>query len=787
MATWDDISTPVQTAAATPPAGDASPSPSAGGDTQYAAVDPIARNIAGIESGGDYTKLGPTTHTGDRAIGKYQIMGANVPAWTQEALGKAMTPDEFHRNPDAQEQTAKFQLKKLYDKYGNARDVASVWHSGVPYDQAVKEGRADQLGTTTQSYADRVASGASSTPDDPWSAISDPVSPGPGAESTTTVTPTSSTTPPSQKSMRQQSMDEAAATVNRGFGQPADHWAGRYTVAFGKPLTDAVSDFIDGAAKISNPAELPNLLQNLIKIASPLAVPGQALGEAVYQAGTDAKLDPGLVAGLATAASLGMGALTPLPGGKAAPATPLQGSTAARAAATEAEAAAARGEQWAGAARTEAETKAQDAAAAASATPPAPATRPEATAALAPAEVTPAQGAQAVEAGLQQGLKEVKDPVQGIYKAVEENAANAGLGVDPGKYQQIHQQLSAIKDELGTTLTGPAKDVIDGILGKLDRGEKLTFADLAPYKSQLDTLFPGKTPLGATPRTAALYQFKWDVRKMMSDLLTGDDKNWFDAANAMWRDQVIPRQTRLALVQKSDPAVVIERLFGNGTTDKQATIAGQIFRDLGENSAHAEALRQGIASRMIAGASDAEKALKPKDLLRAYDAMQDDYRAAVFNPGAQQFFQKLRADLAAGPALAAEAKTAAGTAAAAEKTASAAESLAAKGRAAAASARATAQAPNTLAKLTSKGLEFAVLEGMAGAVDQLFPGAGNAMRAGGAIRLLLPADRLADALANSTTANALARALYLPANSALVPTTLKLLQQKGLIHREPTP
>src|SRR5688500_8767678 len=44
--------------------------------------------IAGIESGGRYNAIGPRTKNGDRAYGKYQVMGNNVPVWTKAALGR---------------------------------------------------------------------------------------------------------------------------------------------------------------------------------------------------------------------------------------------------------------------------------------------------------------------------------------------------------------------------------------------------------------------------------------------------------------------------------------------------------------------------------------------------------------------------------------------------------------------------------------------------------------------------------------------------------------------------
>jgi hypothetical protein len=95
--------------------------------------------LAAIESGGraqPYAALGPVTDSGDRAHGKYQVMGANIPSWTREALGRSMTPAEFLASPEAQERVVETQLNKSYTRYGNVADAASVWFSGRPQSRA---------------------------------------------------------------------------------------------------------------------------------------------------------------------------------------------------------------------------------------------------------------------------------------------------------------------------------------------------------------------------------------------------------------------------------------------------------------------------------------------------------------------------------------------------------------------------------------------------------------------------------------------------------------------------
>lgn len=109
--------------------------------------------ISNIESGGNYKALGPVTEKGDRAYGKYQVMGANIPSWTKQALGQSMTPAEFLASPEAQEKVFEDQFARNTAKYGSAQDAASVWFSGKPLAKAGQ--RADILGTTVPSYVNK--------------------------------------------------------------------------------------------------------------------------------------------------------------------------------------------------------------------------------------------------------------------------------------------------------------------------------------------------------------------------------------------------------------------------------------------------------------------------------------------------------------------------------------------------------------------------------------------------------------------------------------------------------
>lgn len=120
-------------------------------------MDAAKAGIAKVESGGNYGALGPETKKGDRAYGKYQVMGANVPAWTKQALGQSLTPEQFLKSPEAQEAVFEDQFRRNVAKYGTVQDAASVWFSGRPM---AKAGNArDVLGTTVPDYVNKFMAG----------------------------------------------------------------------------------------------------------------------------------------------------------------------------------------------------------------------------------------------------------------------------------------------------------------------------------------------------------------------------------------------------------------------------------------------------------------------------------------------------------------------------------------------------------------------------------------------------------------------------------------------------
>jgi len=117
--------------------------------------------IANIESGGRYDLLGPVTKTGDRAYGKYQVMGANIGPWTKEVLGQEMTPEQFAASPQAQDAVFNAKFGQYAQKYG-PEGAARAWFAGEGGMNDLN--RKDQLGTTVGQYAQKFTAGLGQQP-----------------------------------------------------------------------------------------------------------------------------------------------------------------------------------------------------------------------------------------------------------------------------------------------------------------------------------------------------------------------------------------------------------------------------------------------------------------------------------------------------------------------------------------------------------------------------------------------------------------------------------------------
>lgn len=107
-------------------------------------------------SGGNWHAKGPVTKSGDRAYGKYQVMGANIPGWTEQYFGQQLSPEEFLANPDAQQAVFHGEMGRLFGQYGNIKDAASVWFTGSPYSQTANTNINDRY-TDVDTYVNNVA------------------------------------------------------------------------------------------------------------------------------------------------------------------------------------------------------------------------------------------------------------------------------------------------------------------------------------------------------------------------------------------------------------------------------------------------------------------------------------------------------------------------------------------------------------------------------------------------------------------------------------------------------
>lgn len=130
--------------------------PAAGGGGQYGGA------IANIESagtpGGGYGAIGPAANAkGQRAYGRYQIMDFNIGPWTQEVLGKAMTPQEFLANQQAQDAVFNAKFGQYVQKYGSPQAASRAWFAGEG--GMNNPNASDVLGTTVANYEKKFTAG----------------------------------------------------------------------------------------------------------------------------------------------------------------------------------------------------------------------------------------------------------------------------------------------------------------------------------------------------------------------------------------------------------------------------------------------------------------------------------------------------------------------------------------------------------------------------------------------------------------------------------------------------
>ncbi len=126
------VAAPLQVAPTSPQA----PPAGVGTASQPAPMDVYQRTIKNMETGSEKNpyaamvpSVDPKTGATRYAVGAYGIMDSNVPAWTKDALGRAMTPQEFAADPSAQDAVFRAKFGQYAEKYG-PEGAARAWLAG---------------------------------------------------------------------------------------------------------------------------------------------------------------------------------------------------------------------------------------------------------------------------------------------------------------------------------------------------------------------------------------------------------------------------------------------------------------------------------------------------------------------------------------------------------------------------------------------------------------------------------------------------------------------------------
>lgn len=129
-----------------------------GGSAPAAGASNYRDAIAGIESAGsgDYSAVGPTNPKMGRALGRYQIMESNIGPWSQEALGRSVSPQEFLADPKLQDAVFDHKFASYVQQFG-PEGAAQAWFAGPG--GVGKVGRKDVLGTDVGSYGRKFLTG----------------------------------------------------------------------------------------------------------------------------------------------------------------------------------------------------------------------------------------------------------------------------------------------------------------------------------------------------------------------------------------------------------------------------------------------------------------------------------------------------------------------------------------------------------------------------------------------------------------------------------------------------
>jgi hypothetical protein len=125
-----------------------------GSMAQYAAA------IRTIESTGRY-HITANAGGGRIALGAYQVLHTNLPAWSRAALGRTVSQAEFLSSRHIQDQIFHHRFGQYVKKY-SAHGAARAWLGGEGAARG-GHGGADRFGSTPDSYASKFMPEASNT------------------------------------------------------------------------------------------------------------------------------------------------------------------------------------------------------------------------------------------------------------------------------------------------------------------------------------------------------------------------------------------------------------------------------------------------------------------------------------------------------------------------------------------------------------------------------------------------------------------------------------------------
>jgi hypothetical protein len=100
------------------------PPGTAGGNTKLGA---LLRALGAQESGNNFGAVNKSSG----ALGQWQVMPSNVAGWSKQALGHAITSQQFLADPHLQKKVVKNVFGGYVKKYG-AKGALSAWYSGDP-------------------------------------------------------------------------------------------------------------------------------------------------------------------------------------------------------------------------------------------------------------------------------------------------------------------------------------------------------------------------------------------------------------------------------------------------------------------------------------------------------------------------------------------------------------------------------------------------------------------------------------------------------------------------------